>query len=322
MSVPASHGVWVRNLRVDYGPFTAVPHLDLTIPPGEIYGLIGPNGAGKTSTFRALATLLDPVHGEIFLGGRDARHDPEAARAVLAYMPDLAPLPEDLRAAEYLRFFAESHGLYGPARDQRVAACLEAVDLTGRQHVFCRALSLGMRQRLNLARCLLHQPKVLILDEPASGMDVAARASLKEALRAQAASGTTIILSSHILPEVQDICSSIGLLQNGRLVDSGETREVLLRQSHAKKRLRIRTAGSPENLLSWLYSPDALPAHAPVLRGDTVECQFAGDTEAQARFFTRLAGANLAVVSLEEIHSSIEEVVLRLASAPHEPAAP
>jgi ABC-2 type transport system ATP-binding protein len=318
MSSPARDGVWVRNLRVDYGPFTAVPHLDLTIPPGEIYGLIGPNGAGKTSTFRALATLLEPVHGEIFLAGRDARHDPEAARAVLAYMPDLAPLPEDLRAAEYLRFFAESHGLFGSARDQRVKACLEAVDLTARQHVFCRALSLGMRQRLNLARCLLHRPKVLILDEPASGMDVAARASLKEALRAQAALGTTIILSSHILPEVQDICSSIGLLQNGRLVDSGETREVLLRQSQATKRLRIRTAGLPEDLLAWLYSHDALPAHSPVLRGDAVEFQFPGDAQSQARFFARLAGANLSVISLEEIHSSIEEIVLRLATAPHE----
>ncbi len=313
-------GVWVRNLRVDYGPVTAVPKLDLTISPGEIYGLIGPNGAGKTSTFRALATLLEPVHGEIFLGGRDARRDPESTRAVLAYMPDLAPLPEDLRAVEYLRFFAECHGLTGLIRDQRVASCLEAADLVDRRDSFCRTLSLGMRQRLNLARCLLHQPAVLILDEPASGMDVAARASLKKVLRTQAAQGTTVILSSHILPEIKDICTSIGLLQNGRLVDSGPTRTVLERQSQSAKKIRLRTAGSPAPLLAWLHSPDAFPAHSPLLKGTEVECHFPGDASDQARFFSRIAAADLGVIALEELHSSIEDVVLQLATAPNEPA--
>ena len=249
-SLAHSRGVCIHDLRIDYGRRTAVHGLDLTIAPGEIFGLLGPNGAGKTSTFRVLATLMEAVHGEVFLDGRDARREPERARAVLAYMPDLAPLPHDLRAEEYLRFFAECHGLAGRARDTRVEDCLEAVELGERRRDFCRTLSLGMRQRLALARCLLHEPAVLILDEPASGMDAAARASLRAALKRQAAAGATIVLSSHILPEIQEICSSIGLLHEGRLIDAGPLRDVLQRQGRRQRRLRLRASGPPEALLA------------------------------------------------------------------------
>jgi len=309
---PAGPSVIVRDLRVDYGRRIAVNRLNLEIAPGEIFGLLGPNGAGKTSTFRVMATLQEPTHGEIFLAGRDARRTPELARAILAYMPDLAPLPHDLRAEEYLRFFAECHGFYGKARDTRVAECLEAVELTDRRREFCRQLSLGMRQRLVLASSLLHRPQVLVLDEPASGMDPVARAALREALRRQAAAGATIVLSSHVLSELQDLCTSIGFMREGRLIDSGPIREVLQRQGSRTRRLRLRTFGSTEKLIRWLAGPDGLPQAEPHLVHHEVECNFAAGDSEQAAFFGRLGAAGLGVVAMRELETSIEDVVLGL----------
>lgn len=305
-------GVTVRNLRVDYSRRIAVNCLDLEIAPGEIYGLLGPNGAGKTSTFRAMATLQEPTHGEIFLAGCDARRNPEMARAILAYMPDLAPLPNDLRADEYLRFLAECHGLHGQPRNTRVQECLEAVDLCDRRREFCRQLSLGMRQRLVLAGSLLHRPRVLILDEPASGMDPVARAALREALRQQAAGGTTIVLSSHVLSELQDLCTSIGLMREGRLIDSGPLRDVLQRQGARSRRLRLRTIGSPEVLMRWLSGPDGPPRANPHMVHHEVECSFPASDSEQAAFFQRIGAAGLGIVAMRELETSIEDVVLGL----------
>jgi len=310
----AEAGVKVRNLRVDYSrrATAAVDNLDLDIARGEIFGLLGPNGAGKTSTFRVMATLQEPTHGEIFLSGRDARRNPEEARAILAYMPDLAPLPNDLRAEEYLRFLAECHGLNGQVRDTRVQECLEAVDLCDRRREFCRQLSLGMRQRLVLAGSLLHRPQVLILDEPASGMDPVARAALRDALRNQAATGATIILSSHVLSELQDLCTSIGLMREGRLVDSGPLRDVLKRQGARGRRLRLRTIGSTDALLRWLAGPDGPPHAEPHLVHHEVECNFPASDSEQAAFFERIGAAGLGIVSMREMETSIEDVVLGL----------
>ena len=303
--------VCVRNLRVDYGRRIALHELNLEVPAGEIFGLLGPNGAGKTTAFRVMATLMEPTHGEVFLAGRDARRHPDAARAILAYMPDLAPLPQDLRAEEFLRFVAECFGFWGRERDLRVEESLEMVDLRERRRDFCRQLSLGMRQRLVLASSLLHRPLVLILDEPASGMDPYARAGLRDALRRQAALGTTVILSSHVLSELQDLCTSIGLLQAGRLVDAGLLRDVLHRQGIGRRRLRLRTSGSADALLGWLASPEG---GVPGVRASAqeVDCQFVANDGEQAAFFQRVGAAGLGVVAMREIEASIEEVVLGL----------
>ena len=311
---PPDTSVRVRHLRVDYGRRVALHDLSFEVPAGEIFGLLGPNGAGKTTAFRAMATLQEPTHGEIFLAGRDARRDPDAARAILAYMPDLAPLPQDLRAEEYLRFVAECFGLWGRERDGRVEEALEKVDLRERRRDFCRQLSLGMRQRLVLASSLLHRPLVLILDEPASGMDPHARAALRDALRAQAALGTTVILSSHVLSELQDLCTSVGLLQAGRLVDAGPLREVLQRRGVGRRRLRLRTGGPVDALLGWLAGPEG---GVPGVRvgPQEVDCQFVANDGEQAAFFQRVGAAGLGVVAMREIDASIEDVVLGLHQA-------
>ena len=303
--------VRVRNLRVDYGRRKALDGISFEVPGGEIFGLLGPNGAGKTTAFRVMATLQEPTHGEVFLAGRDARRDPDAARAILAYMPDLAPLPQDLRAEEYLRFVAECFGLWGRERDGRVEASLEMVDLRERRRDFCRQLSLGMRQRLVLAASLLHHPLVLILDEPASGMDPHARAALRDALRRQAANGTTVILSSHVLSELQDLCTSVGLLQAGRLADVGPLREVLQRQGIGRRRLRLRTSGPAEALLGWLAGPEGGVPGVRVGQQE-VDCLFVANDGEQAAFFQRVGAAGLGVVAMREIEASIEEVVLGL----------
>ncbi|NIP92658.1 MAG: ABC transporter ATP-binding protein, partial [Akkermansiaceae bacterium] len=200
----------IRDLRVDYGDFVAVRDVSLSVPYGEVFGLVGPNGAGKTSTFRVLATLMEPTYGEVALAGIDALENKEAARCILGYMPDLAPVPGDLKAWEFLEFYADAHAL-GPAarRTKRVTECLEIVSLTDQRASWCRQLSRGQTQRLVLAKTLLHRPKVMILDEPASGLDPLSRRELRHSLRAIAGEGASVLVSSHILGELAEMCSSL-----------------------------------------------------------------------------------------------------------------
>nr|MCU0797701.1 ABC transporter ATP-binding protein [Akkermansiaceae bacterium] len=209
--------VRISGLGVDYGGHRALDGVNLRVPRGEVFGLLGPNGAGKSTLFRVLATLLVPSRGEVELCGRKLRGETAGIRALISYMPDMAPLPSDLKAVEYLRFFAEAYAIRGKERDRRVEECLEAVGLTNRAKEFCTRLSLGMRQRLALAKALLHRPRLLILDEPASGLDPMARSDLKTALRRQAEEGSTVIISSHVMAEIGDLCTSIGLLDKGIL---------------------------------------------------------------------------------------------------------
>ena len=189
----------IDNLRVDYGNFTAVDDLSLTIGPGEIFGLVGPNGAGKTSTIRVLASLLDaPI-----------------ARERLGYMPDLAPVIPNLKVWEFLDLYAHSHGYHGAERKDRVDTCLSKVKLADKRNVYGSGLSRGMMQRVVLAKTLLHEPKLLLLDEPI------ARRDLRLILQELAAGGASIIVSSHILSELSDMCTSVGIMHKGRLLRSG-----------------------------------------------------------------------------------------------------
>jgi ABC-2 type transport system ATP-binding protein len=170
-----SPALTIRNLRVDYGTLTAVHDLSLTLMPGEIFGLVGPNGAGKTSTIRVLATLLEPTYGEVNVAGFDLFESPDEVHRLLGYMPDLAPVIPELKVWEFLDLYAHSHGLTGRAKRERVDACLERVGLGDKRNVYGRGLSRGMMQRVVLAKTLLHDPRILLLDEPASGMDPIAR---------------------------------------------------------------------------------------------------------------------------------------------------
>ena len=204
-----------EGLTHTFGARTALDGVTFTVPKGEVFGFIGPNGAGKTTTIRILATLLAPTAGTARVGGIDVREDPEGVRRIVGYMPDTAGIYERITAAEYLDFFASAMGI---ARDARRGAIDRAVELTEIGALLDRevsALSKGQRQRLLLARTLLHDPSVLLLDEPASDLDPRARIELRQLLASLGRMGKTILLSSHILTELADMCSSIGILERG-----------------------------------------------------------------------------------------------------------
>ena len=219
----------------------AVDRLDLLIPAGEIFGFIGPNGAGKTTTIKILATLLSPTSGHASIDGIDIARRPLSAKKRLGYMPDHIGIYDDMLVEEYLHFFAAAYRIYGQARAKVVDDVLILTDLDGKRMDPVRVLSRGMTQRLGLARVLLHDPEVLLLDEPAAGLDPRARVEFKELLAELSRLGKTIFISSHILAEIGEICSSIAILEAGRLLYQGSIDEVKQKLSQETGRvLRIR----------------------------------------------------------------------------------
>jgi len=216
--------------------------MNLEIEPGVIFGLVGPNGAGKTSTFKALTSLLNPTNGTITIQGKDIVKNRQLAQAQIGYMPDLAPVPSDLKLWEFLELFASSHGIKGSKKRERVRDCLEQVELSDKSNAYCKSLSRGMTQRLVLAKTLLHTPSLLILDEPASGMDVRSRVALRKTLKKATSEGATVLISSHILPELSEMCDQIGILHEGNLLDHGSTNKVLSRMTGLLPQMKITLA--------------------------------------------------------------------------------
>ena len=307
--------VRLAGVGVDYGDFTAVNDVHLHVPTGEIFGLLGPNGAGKTTIFRVLATLMRPTRGEAWTGGIDLQANPLGARTLMTYMPDLAPMPSDLRAVEYLRFFAECHGLRGRARDLRVDECLDLVSLSDQAKQVCNRLSLGMRQRLALARSILHRPQVLLLDEPASGLDPVSRVQLKQVLKRQAAAGATVIISSHIMAEIEDLCTSLGLLRKGRLIDAGPIARILEHKAGDAVTYRIEVAGSAAALCEWLVSQNLTPAPPVIDSANLLTFAVDGGHMPPERLFRTLAASGFPVTGMRRIRRTVEDVVVGLADS-------
>ena len=218
--------VAVHDLHVRYGRTHAVRGLSFTIARGEIYGFIGPNGAGKTSTIKVLATLLRPSFGRVLVAGHDVAREPEAVRRKIGYMPDFFGVYDDLTAAEYLHFFAAAYRIPAAKRGALIRDVLALTDLVEKHDAPVDGLSRGMKQRLSLARVLLHDPELLLLDEPASGLDPRARIEMRELLKELQALGKTIIVSSHILHELAQFCSHIGIIEAGGLVAHGSLRDI------------------------------------------------------------------------------------------------
>jgi ABC-2 type transport system ATP-binding protein len=229
------------GLTKRYGDLFAVRDLNLDVPTGSVYGLIGPNGAGKSTTFLILAALLAPTAGEVQILGADPVTQPAEVRRNIGYMPDVMGVYDNLRVGEYLEFFASCYRIPRAQWPSLVSGLLELVDLGVKRDAMVDSLSRGMKQRLSLARALVHDPELLILDEPASGLDPRARVELRRLLVDLRAMGKTIIISSHILAELEEMCSHIGVLEAGRLVASGEPRTILA-NLHAGRSIRVRLA--------------------------------------------------------------------------------
>jgi ABC-2 type transport system ATP-binding protein len=214
-----------RDLTKKYGELFAVDRLSLKLEPGDVYGFIGPNGSGKTTTMRMLATLLNPSWGEATVCGHSIYTGSKEIRRAIGYMPDFFGVYDDMKVAEYLEFFAAAYRIQGEARRKKVEQVLDYVDLAYKREALVTSLSRGMTQRLGLARTLLHDPQVLLLDEPASGLDPRARIEMRELIKRLRRENKTIMLSSHILPELADICNKLGIIERGKLLFNGSVAE-------------------------------------------------------------------------------------------------
>jgi ABC-2 type transport system ATP-binding protein len=235
----------VQGLHKRYGRRVALDQVDFAVPAGEIFGFLGPNGAGKTTTIRILATLTPPDGGTAMIGGVRIDRQPYAVRRMIGYMPDFFGVYDRLNVIEYLEFYASCYDVPAPRRRRVAGELLELVDLADRAGDQVDTLSRGMKQRLCLARALVHEPRVLLLDEPASGLDPRARLEMQELIRELRRMGKTILISSHIVPEVEELCTWVGVIEGGRMVEVGPKAEVL-RRAAGSRRLRIELAGADE----------------------------------------------------------------------------
>ena len=238
-----------ENLTKRYGGFTALDGLSLRIDDRELHGFVGPNGAGKTTTMRILATLLPATSGKAFVDGVEVSRAGKKIRRMVGYMPDFFGVYDGLKAWEYLDFYARCYSLGFKDRAKMVDSLLEIVRLTDKKNAYIDLLSRGMKQRLCLARSLIHDPKLLILDEPASGMDPRARAEMKDILRTLRDMGKTILISSHILPELSEMCDSLTIIDHGRLVFSGPVGDLSKRMQGQSPIVIRLTEDTPEDAL-------------------------------------------------------------------------
>lgn len=216
-----------NDLTKKYGDLFALERLTIKLAQGDVYGFIGPNGSGKTTTMRILATLLNPSWGEASVCGYSIYTGSKEIRRAIGYMPDFFGVYDDMKVTEYLEFFAAAYRIQGPSRRKKVDEVLELVDLTYKRDALVTSLSRGMTQRLGLARVLLHEPQVLLLDEPASGLDPRARIEMRKLIKKLRDMNKTIMLSSHILPELADICNKIGIIERGKLIFNGTVDEAM-----------------------------------------------------------------------------------------------
>lgn len=319
----AAMAIETRGLTRHYGKLAAVQDLNLAIPQGSLFGLIGPNGAGKTTTLRMLAGLLDPTSGEILVNGQPVNQTGNDLRRQIGYMPDFFGVYEDLVVWEYLDFFARCYNLPAKRRKQVIDELLDLVDLGEKRDSYVHTLSRGMRQRLCLAHAMVHDPQVLLLDEPASGLDPRARVEMRELLRELGAMGKTVVLSSHILAELAELCDSIGIIERGQLVVSGRLEDVRARvQSGRKLSIRVLSDLSAlETLLrdqpgvGQIFHPSSGNGNG---NGDSdqptneLEVDFTGDENSVADLLETLIAQKVRIASFSETHTGLEEVFLRL----------
>ena len=302
----------VSDLRVDYDDFCAVRDLALTVGTGEVCGLIGPNGAGKTSTMRAIVGLLEPTYGNIRIAGMDARENPDEAQRALGFMPDFAPVYEDLKCWEFLDIFAAAYKIPKSIRKQRVDEELARVSLTEKRDVLAGTLSRGMRQRLTLAKTLLPDPKVLLLDEPASGLDPNARIELKQIIRSLATEGKTVLVSSHILSEMSEFCTSVAIMERGRMVVHGTIEEVQAKFNDGIE-LHIKVLGRADELSQWLSSRETVRKVERDNSSDHLFVQLIGhDDTMVAQLLLEICKADFPVVSFAPRREGLEDLFLKV----------
>ncbi|MFA6697812.1 MAG: ABC transporter ATP-binding protein [Eubacteriales bacterium] len=299
----------IEKLVKKYGNFTAVNDLSLTLNRGDIFGFVGPNGAGKTTTMRVVAALMKASSGTVYVDGINVAQRPREAKAKLGYMPDFFGVYDNLKVNEYMDFYGSCYGISLSDRKRRTGELLELVDLLDKEDAYVDTLSRGMKQRLCLARSLIHNPELLILDEPASGMDPRARIEMKGILKTLKTMEKTILISSHILHELVELCSCIGVIERGRLVYSGRV-EDLMSRLEGRSMIRLRVLSDVDKAVNLLKEQPYITE----INGEDNELEigYEGGQEDMARLLKLLVENDIPVISFSEIAGNIEKVFLEV----------
>lgn len=299
----------VEDLVKRYGKFVAVDHLNMTVERGHVFGFVGPNGAGKTTTMRIAATLLAPTSGCVKVAGFDVVEEPVKVRRKIGYMPDFFGVYDNLKAMEYLDFYGASYGIPYKERQKTAEGLLDLVGLANKRDTYVDSLSRGMKQRLCLARSLMHDPELLILDEPASGMDPRARAELKNILKELKNMGKTVLVSSHILSELSEMCDSIGIIEHGRLVVSGDVRNIMETIS-GRLTVRIKLLDDMDRAINILKEQ---PLVSNMFQeDDMLEIGYKGKDEDLWPLLKTLVVNDVPVISFSKTDGNLEKVFMEV----------
>ena len=297
----------ILELKKSFGKFTALNSLSMNITDNSIFGFVGSNGAGKTTTMKIMAGLLKADSGNIYINGEDVLKNPQKIREKIGYMPDFFGVYDDLKVTEYMDFYAGTY--YIPYADipSLIDSLLEIVDLSDKKDAYVDSLSRGMKQRLCLARSLIHDPNLIILDEPASGLDPRARVEMKEVLKQLKEMGKTIIVSSHILPELAEMCSEIGIIDHGQLVTQGTVNEIM-NKIHKKRIVRVKTSSAKDTLIRLLKEQTKVGEITE--NADNIEFVFNGNDNDLTSILRNIIMNGIPVFSFSEAEGNLEEIFM------------
>ncbi|WP_342528271.1 ABC transporter ATP-binding protein [Chryseomicrobium sp. FSL W7-1435] len=301
----------IKGLTKRYGNFYALKDLNLTIGEGVVFGFVGANGAGKSTTFSILSTLLQPTSGEAFINGQSVRKQPHEVRKQIGYMPDFFGVYDQLKADEYLDFYGASYGIPAEQRAKLIPELLELVNLTNKRYEYVDVLSRGMKQRLCLARALIHDPSVLILDEPASGLDPRARIEMRDILKHLKSMGKTILISSHILPELAEMCDEIGVLDGGQLVAHGSVAEIHEKLQNERP-VTVHLLGGTTEFVQFIEEQPFVSAIATDDTRSLVSFLYRGTDDQQRELLKAAILKDLPIITFSQAETDLEDVFMEI----------
>jgi ABC-2 type transport system ATP-binding protein len=301
----------IIELTKRYGKFTALDSLSLQIEKGTVFGFVGQNGAGKSTTFSILATLLAPTSGTAYINGYNVQKDTKMVRRQIGYMPDFFGVYDQLKADEYLHFYGASYGIPLDERQKLIPQLLDLVNLTHKRDSYVDLLSRGMKQRLCLARSLIHDPEVLILDEPASGLDPRARVEMREILKELKSMGKTILISSHILPELAEMCDSLGIIDGGKLVAEGSVSDIQAKLQ-GEKMIIVKMIEGLDKAISFFEDDPYVSKLVRREEENSLQFIYRGSSEEQTLLLKKAILHQLPIISFSEVETDLEDVFMEI----------